>query len=111
MNHVAIFNAIKADFSEEIALSACQINAINLTLKVKKKELAGGGNREERIAKKARKLLWELSDEDFSLSMIIWDLIHDWEINQTCHGLGGCEKKTFKELYFPRGKTTRDAVE
>lgn len=98
MNHIEIFNAIKADFGEEVALSACLINSINLTMKVKKKDWTSS-NREERITKKARKLLWELSDEDFSLAMIIWDLIYDWEVKQTLDGLGGCETKTFKELF------------
>ena len=99
MKHINIFNAIKEDFSEESAVSVCQINAINLTLKIKQKDMDIIGHRTERVTMKARKLLWDLSDEDFSLSMIIWDLIHSWETRQTCHGIGGCEKKTFKELF------------
>lgn len=99
MNHIAIFNALNEDFGGEIALSVCQINAIHLSQKIKQKDIEIPGHLVKRVTSKAKKLLWELSDEDFALSMILWDLIYDWEIGQTCHGLGGCEKKTFKELF------------
>jgi hypothetical protein len=103
MSHIRIFNAIKADFGEEIALSVCQINAIHLTTKIKAKDIQGG-RFAARVTKKAQKLLWELSPEDFELVLTLWDCVYDWEIKQSLDGLGGCEKKTFKELYFPRGK-------
>ena len=97
MSHLQIFNAIKADFSAEIALSVCQIHAINLTIKAKQKDLVSG-NRTRRVEKRAKKLLWRLADEDFTLVIGLWGLIHDWETRQAMHGLGGCEKKTFLEL-------------
>ena len=99
MNHLRIFNEIKADFGEQIALSVCQINAIHLTTKVKKKDMgSNSGSFAARVTKKATKLLWELSPEDFQLALALWGCVHDWEIKQALDGLGGCEKKTFKEL-------------
>jgi hypothetical protein len=105
MEHLRIFNAIKADFGEQIALSVCQINAICLTTKVKRKDIGShGGSFAERVTKKATKLLWESSPEELELALALWGCVHDWEIKQSLDGLGGCEKKTFKELLDARNK-------
>jgi hypothetical protein len=105
MNHLRIFNEIKADFGEQIALNVCQINAICLTTKVKRTDINGrGGSFTKRVIKKAKKFLWESSPEELELSLALWGCAHDWQIKQSLDGLGGCEKKTFKELLDARNK-------
>jgi hypothetical protein len=95
MDHLRIFNAVREDFGDTIALSVCQINAISLTTKVKK----SANSFTDRVIKKARKLLWELSDDDLNLAIDLWELSDSWETRQDLAGLGGCVKMTFKELY------------
>lgn len=95
MDHLRIFNAVREDFGDTIALSVCQINAISLTTKIKKSP----NSFTDRVIKKARKLLWELSDDDFNLAIDLWEVSSCWDTRQTMDGLGGCVKMTFKELY------------
>jgi hypothetical protein len=98
MDHLRIFNAVREDFGDTIALSVCQIIAISLTTKVKKSDFIANSFT-DRVTKKAMKLLWELSDADFYLAVNLWKLSDSWETRQDMYGLGGCVKMTFKELY------------
>lgn len=93
-----MFKAISAEFDEKTALAVLQVVTINSTLKMKELEWSVAGQRVKRITKRARKILWELSDDEFNLVMSLWDVSHDWEVRQTLQGLGGCEVKTFKAL-------------
>ena len=95
MDHLRIFNAIREDFGDTIALSVCQINAISLTTKIKK----SANSFTDRVTKKAIKLLWELPDADLKLAIDLWELSDSWETRQNMDGLGGAVKMTFKELY------------
>jgi len=95
MDHLRMFNAVREGFGDTIALSVCQINAISLTTKIKK----SSNSFTDRVIKKARKLLWELSDDDFNLAINLWEVSSCWDTRQTMDGLGGCVKMTFKELY------------
>jgi hypothetical protein len=98
MNHLTIYNALCSEFGPVIALSVVQINTIDLTLKYKAKDYKQESKRTERILKKAKKLLWELSQEDYDLAVSLWLVTYEWVISQSLDGLGGCEKKTFLEL-------------
>lgn len=93
-----MFKAISAEFDEKIAIAVLQVVTINLTLKIKESEWSVAGQRVKRITKRAKKLLWELNDDEFHLVMSLWDVSHDWEVRQTLQGLGGCEPKTFTAL-------------
>ena len=93
-----MFKAISAEFDEKIALSVLQVVTINQTLKIKESEWSTAGQRVKRITKRAKKILWELNDDEFHLVMSLWDVSHDWEVRQTLQGLGGCETKTFTAL-------------
>lgn len=95
MDHLRMFNAVREEFGDTIALSVCQINAISLTTKIKK----SSNSFTDRVIKKARKLLWELSDDDLNLAIDLWEVSSCWDTRQTMDGLGGCFKMTFKELY------------
>jgi len=91
MDFYRIFNAIKSEYPENIALSAIQIYSLNLVLKP-------SNNFEAKIVKKAKKLLWEMSDSDFDLAVKIWKAIYSWQCCQSLQGLGGCKAKTFKQI-------------
>ena len=91
MNCHKIFSAICLEFPDNIALAAVQIYSLNLVLKPI-------NNFEKKILKKAKKLLWELADEDFDLAVKIWKVIYTWECRQSLQGMGGCKAKTFKQL-------------
>lgn len=98
MDHLRIFNAIREDFGDTIALSVCQISAISLTTKIKKSDF-NANSFTDRVTKKAIKLLWELPDADLKLAIDLWKLSDSWETRQNMDGLGGAVKMTFKELY------------
>jgi hypothetical protein len=91
MDYHKIFSAICLEFPENIALSAIQIYSLNLALKP-------SNNFEAKIVKKAKKLLWEMSDSDFDLAVKIWKAIYSWQCCQSLQGLGGCKAKTFKQI-------------
>ena len=93
MDYHGIFKAISAEYPEHVALAAIQIYTINLSTKPKL-----SGKFEQKIIKKANKLLWEMSTEERDIAINIWKVIYDWQTRQSLKGLGGCEMKTFKQL-------------
>jgi hypothetical protein len=104
MNHQRIYNELYQDFGPVIALSVCQVNAINLTMKVKTRDWKSGSfNRTDRVIKKAQKLLYELDQNDFNLVIALWKNVNVWQVGQDMDGLGGCEKKTFLQLLEKKG--------
>lgn len=105
MNHQRIYDALYQDFGPVIALSVCQVNAINLTMKVKKRDWDSNNtfNRPDRVIKKAKKLLYALDPNDFNLIIALWKDVNVWEIGQDMDGIGGCTKKTFLELLQKKG--------
>jgi len=93
MDFYKIFSAIKLEYPENIALAAMQIYTLNLSLKPRLE-----GKFEEKIIKKAKKVLWQVSDSDFDLAVKIWKAIYSWQCCQSLQGLGGCKAKTFKQI-------------
>ena len=94
MNFAKLYSAISEEFSPKIALMVVQIVTINMTTKMPKDISTFA----EKVEKKARKLLWEESRADIELALQLFVVCHNWEIGQSMHGLGGCERKSFKEL-------------
>ena len=94
-----IYNAIHEEFdNRDLAMMVVQIYTINLTTKIKPKDISTPGRFTEKVIKKSKKLFWQYEDCDIDLAISLWQCIHSWENRQAMHGLGGCEKKTFKEL-------------
>lgn len=98
MNFKKLYDAVNAEFDAEIALSVVQIMTINLSTKPKKKNMTGEKSFRDKILKKAKKALWELSDDDYELAIKLWDCVPSWNLRQDMNGLGGCTVKSFKEL-------------
>ena len=94
-----IYNTIAEEFDNPtLALMVVQIYTINLTTKVKPKDIINTGRFTDKLIEKSKKVLWEYPIDDVELAISLWECIHSWETRQTMHGIGGCEKKTFKEL-------------
>jgi len=93
-----LYDGVLAEFDAQTALCVVQIYTINLLLPIRQSELLKRGLREKRIIKKAKKLLWEVDVDIVEQAIRLWRVSYDWEIRQSLHGLGGCKKKTFKEL-------------
>ena len=94
MNFAKLYSAISEEFSPKFALMVIQIATINMTTKIPKDISTFAG----KVEKKARKLLWEESRADVDLALALVDCVHAWEIGQSMNGLGGCVRKSFKEL-------------
>ncbi len=98
MKFIEIHAAIQKDFGAEVALAAVQILTVSMVTKLKNSDIQGRTKWSERVLKKAKKVLWETSKEDFELAKACWSAIQTWEIGQQFHGMGGCVAKTFAEL-------------
>lgn len=96
-NYNTVFSAIGDEFSQEIALAAIQIHTLNLTPVVNSQD-EFYDNPSEFLRNQARKVLWEMSFEDFCTAWKVYRCIHEWESRQSLQGLGGCVTKTFKQL-------------
>ena len=93
MNYSKIYDTIAEEFSPKIALMVVQIITISMTTKIPKDLKLMS-----KVERKARKLLWEESRADIELALELFAVSHDWESRQSMNGLGGCERKSFKEL-------------
>jgi len=98
MKYIEVFNQVQSEFDTEIALCVTQIYSINLLLKPSMAELKGKKSFEERIIRRAKKLLWEVDADIVEQSIQIWKQVHNWQSRKTMQGLGGCEYKTFRQL-------------
>ena len=93
-----VFDAVKAEYDEAIALLVVVIHAIALSTKPKGKDFRGEGVFWNRVCTKARKRLWEETQEDFDLAVAITDALHEFESRIACEGLGGCTRATLREI-------------
>ena len=98
MKYSDVYNAVSLEYGNECALTVCQILAIGMATKVKRKDLECKGRYAKRIDKKVRNALWETDDEVLDLALKCWHVVHDWTIGIDMEGLGGCKRKTIKEL-------------
>jgi hypothetical protein len=102
MNFLKLHEAIKSEFGEEKALHVCIMVAIGLSIKPKKRDFISPGSYTNKILKKSRQVLWELNDKEFNEVTEIFNTVHEWEIRQSMEGIGGCTKKTFKEILLEK---------
>jgi len=98
MKNQEIFSIIRNEFTEEIAVNATILILINKTLMPYNEEMVNNGLYVERLKSQYVNVLWQLDKEKQDLCMKIWDVWHIFEIGHDMDGLGGCKKKTLKEL-------------
>ncbi len=98
MNYPELFIELNREFSEDISLGVCIAAGIHMITNASEKDFYEKGRYAKKVNKKIRKALWEYSKDDIKLILDIESKIHDWEFCRTLEGLGGCTRKTFKEL-------------
>jgi hypothetical protein len=98
MIYPELFNDLKKEFPENIALGVCVAVGIHLSTKPKKKDLEVEGGFEKRVEKKIRKTLWENTEKDLIYIVRLWKCVHFWMIQRSLGGNGVCEKKTFIKM-------------
>lgn len=100
MKFIDVFNTVKQEFSEDIAILVVSALTINLSTKIKKKDLASDNDSSfrKRIDNKTRTVLWEHSPETIDLVIEIRDALHEFQTRISMEGLGGCKVLTLKEI-------------
>ena len=98
MKYADVYEAIEVEYGSEVALTTCQVLAIAMSTKVKRKDLSEKGRYSKRIKKKANDALWEVDEGQRELAIRLWLKVHDWSTGIAMEGLGGCTRKSFKEL-------------
>jgi hypothetical protein len=99
MDYKDIFDQVRKEFGdEELALMVAIALCINLTTKPKRKDLTIKGRFSERVEKRIKETLWKHDKDKLEQALSIYRVLYDFEISNALDGLGGCKKKTLKEL-------------
>lgn len=98
MKYEEIFQAVKNEYGEEVALTVVQLATIHISTNPTYEEIVTEGLYVRNLQNKFNEVLWETPNHIFRVSLKVWEVLYDWELRQTCAGLGGCETKTLKEL-------------
>lgn len=97
-NFNQIFQDIKKEFSEEVAINAVIALALNFSFPVKKKDLQESGRYTRRLNEHTKDILWETKQEVVDLAIKLRELHTQVEISKTLGDIGGSGVKTYKEL-------------
>jgi hypothetical protein len=98
MDFIELFETVEAEFSKHIATLVITAISINLTEKIKKKDLIKDGNFTKRLNKKTKNLLWEESPDTVDLVIEIRDALNEFQTRRSMNGIGGCKIMTLKEI-------------
>lgn len=98
MNFTEVYEAVSAEFSPNIASGVVVALAINLSTKIKDKDLSIEGRFTRKIDMKTWDVLWEYSEDEIELIIKIRDIWSTFELSKSFNGLGDCRKKILKEL-------------
>lgn len=93
-----VFTAVSAEFSPEVAARVLVVYAIQLSLKPKEEDLLMPGRFQQRIEKRARKVLWRETAEEFAQAFQIAMALYDFDVRKSMAGIGGCTPATLKQL-------------
>ena len=104
MKYTAMFNAIiKEGFSTELALLTTTLYLMNIDKEVTLDHLTMNGRFTEELVRSFRKRMWDEDEALVNEPIKIWEVIYDYDMAQTLCGLGGCERKTIRELMERNG--------
>ena len=98
MKYSEMFDDLSKEFDSHIAMKVCMAIGIQLSIKLKDKDLLEEGYYTNRLIKKFKKVFWEETPEDLELIIKLWKVSYDYETTKTLQGTGGCEMKSFKQL-------------
>lgn len=99
-----VFSAVSAEFSQAAALRVVAIHAVHMSQKIKEADLATPGRFNARLEKRARKVLWAETPEDFCEAFKIAMALYDFETRRSLQGLGGCTPVSLRELCGARSE-------
>lgn len=94
MNYDVLFQQVKKEFSEEIALKVSIAVALHLSTRVKNKDFEEKGRYDKRVKKKIWDVLWESSSDELDLVIKLWKCVYYWDIDNVL----APEPRTFKQL-------------
>ena len=98
-DYLSTYFEVEKEFGHDIALLTSIAHAIHLNTKPKEKDLKQSGSFGKRVKKKIESALWQHS-EQLPIILRLISIVYDFEVGQAFGGdLGGCVKKTIKELY------------
>ena len=98
MQLVEIYKIVESEYDHHHAILVVSALAIKLTTKTKVKDFNSPGNFTNRINKKTRNLMWEEDPELIELVIRIRDAVAEYEQRQELNGLGGCVRKSLKDI-------------
>ena len=99
MKNLSVYNDIFKEFDDqEIALNATILISINCAIYPTDDELFTNGLYVDRLKEYFDTVLWELPQEKRELCLKIWKAHHTYNICKDLNGLGGCVKKSYKEI-------------
>jgi hypothetical protein len=98
MNHQKVFNAVRNDYSEEVAIDVNIMLTILLTTKIRKSDIVKAGSYTKRVIDKGRNYLYNKSKEEF---MEIWHIVEavlEWNTLTEIQGIEECVPLSIKEI-------------
>lgn len=102
MTHSDVFNAVRLEYGEPLAILALVVYTLNLTLEVKPKDMKKPGSYTKRLRAKVDAKLWQEKKADVQLAWEVAMQLHAYDICQMFGkpggGIGGCLPKTLKQL-------------
>jgi len=96
MNYNRLYDAVREEYSEDIALSVCIAFSIHIQTKIEEEDLTDSGRYQKRIEENIRDVLWE--NDDIDLIIDLESRVYQWDISNVLDGIGGCKAKLFKEI-------------
>ena len=110
MNYKKLYDAVKDEYSDDIALSVCIAYSIHMQTDIEDEDLTESGRYQKRYHKRVeeniREVLWE--NDDIDLIIDIESRVYTWQVCQEMDGLGGCTPKLFKDI---KGSSSPNAIE
>lgn len=98
MNYKLLLEVVESEFNKDIAVLVVIAVAHNLSMKPKKSDLKISGQYTERLNRKTRRLMDELTNEEFNLVIDIRNAWHEYISRIEMKGIGGCTVKTLREI-------------
>ena len=98
MKHTEIFETVKQEFGQDIAVLVMMIVALNLSKEITMEHLTNRNSFTNELLDQATSLFWEIEKEKIEIAILVWDNLYIWECCKEMQGLGGCVYKTLTQL-------------
>lgn len=99
MNYSETFDVISPDLGNRVAMLACAVGAIHLSLEPTEDEYTNQGAFVTRLKEVWYKTFWEEDNADLHFAIKAWIAFCDYDVKRSLDGLGGCKFKHFDVIY------------